>query len=121
MSYEVGKIVKGRITGIQPYGAFVSLDDYYNGLIHISEISHGFVKNIEDYLKVGETIYVKVIEVDNNNEQLKLSIKDIKYRIKTSPFKRNRRYIKETYHGFDTLQKKLPMWIENAKNTILND
>lgn len=37
--YKVGKIVKGTITGIQKYGIFVDLDNYYSGLIHISEIS----------------------------------------------------------------------------------
>ena len=44
MHYKIGEIVEGIITGIQPYGAFVSLDDETCGLIHISEISDGFVK-----------------------------------------------------------------------------
>ena len=42
-----GRIVRGTVSGVESYGVFVSCDDYYTGLIHISEISHGFVKNIE--------------------------------------------------------------------------
>ena len=44
--YKVGMTVYGKITGIKPYGAFVKFDDNVSGLIHISEISHGFVKDI---------------------------------------------------------------------------
>ena len=48
--YKKGQIIKGTITGIEKYGAFVSLDEYYTGLIHISEISHGFVRDINDFV-----------------------------------------------------------------------
>ena len=51
--YKVGKIVKGTVTGIENYGAFVSLENDYTGLIHISEISYGYVKDISNYLKIG--------------------------------------------------------------------
>ena len=107
--YKKGKIVKGTVTGIEKYGAFVSLDEYYSGLIHISEISHGYVKNINDYLKVGDTIYVEVLDVDDDNFQVKLSIKNISYKRKAYTPKRK---IKETSLGFKTLEYKLPIWIE---------
>ena len=107
--YKKGKIVKGVVTGIEKYGAFVSLDEYYNGLIHISEISHGYVKNINDYLKVGDTIYAEVLEVDEEKFHVKLSIKNISYKRRTYTPKR---IIKETSLGFKTLEYKLPIWIE---------
>ena len=50
--YAKGKIVEATVTGIENYGVFVNLDDYYSGLIHISEISHGFVRNINNFVKV---------------------------------------------------------------------
>ena len=53
-AYRNGKIIEGRITGIQPYGAFVSLDNRTQGLIHISECHHGYVDNIRNFLKVGK-------------------------------------------------------------------
>ena len=53
-----GRIIRGTVTGIESYGVFVSCDDYYTGLIHISEISHGFVKNITDFVHIGDLIFV---------------------------------------------------------------
>lgn len=117
--YKKGKIVKGTVTGIEKYGAFVSLDEYYTGLIHISEISHGFVKNINDYIKIGDIIYVEILDVDDEQFQLKLSIKNIPYkRNKYTPKKK----IKETSLGFKTLAYKLPIWIaENLKKQEKTD
>ena len=78
--YKKGSIIEGSVTGIENYGVFVNLDDYYSGLIHISEISHGFVKDVSNYVNLGDTIRVKVVEVDDNSCHVKLSIKDIDYR-----------------------------------------
>lgn len=109
-----GRILKGVVTGIENYGVFVQFDDYYTGLIHISEISDGFVKNITDYVSVGEIINAKIIDVDDNMGHLKLSIKNIQYKEKE---KIKRKKIKETSLGFRTLEYKLPFWIEkNLKN-----
>ena len=60
MKYENGKIIKGCVTGIESYGIFMSFDEYYSGLIHISEISNNFVRNVNDYVNIGETIRVKI-------------------------------------------------------------
>lgn len=112
--FRKGKIIRGTVTGIESYGAFVSCDDYYSGLIHISEISHDFVKNINDFVKIGDVINVEILDVDEEAGQLKLSIKNINYK-KEFFFKRKR--IKETSRGFDSLAYWLPIWIEeNLKN-----
>ena len=103
-----GRILKGVVTGIEPYGVFVQFGDYYSGLIHISEISEGFVKDPGDYVKIGEIINVKIIDVDDQMGHLKLSIKNIQYKEK-KPTKR--RKIIETPLGFKTLEYKLPFWI----------
>ena len=58
-----GRIVRGTVTGIESYGVFVSCDDYYTGLIHISEISHGFVKNITDFVHIGDLIFVSNLRI----------------------------------------------------------
>ena len=105
--YEKDKIVTGYVTGIEPYGIFVNLDDYYDGLIHISEISNDFVNNVSNYATVGETIKMKVLEVNEKNRHVKLSIKDIDYRDE------QRSKIKPTKKGFSTLEKNLPIWIDN--------
>ena len=54
--YKVGMTVYGRVTGIKPYGAFIKFDDGVTGLIHISEISNGFVKNIDSFMNVDEYV-----------------------------------------------------------------
>lgn len=109
--YKVGNIVTGHVTGIEKYGIFVSLDDYYSGLIHISEISDGFVRDVNDYVNEGETIKAKVLETNEEECHVKLSIKNVDYRIT----KKKRKQIVETKNGFSTLEKMLPIWIEQKE------
>jgi len=112
--YEKGKIITGCVTGIESYGIFVTLDEYYSGLIHISEISSNFVRNVNDYVNVGETIKAKVVDTDDENYHVKLSIKDIDYRINNQ--KKTR--IVETNSGFVPLKNNMEYWINNKLNEI---
>lgn len=114
--YKKGRVAKGVVTGIESYGIFVSFDEFYSGLIHISEISHDFVKDITEFVNVGENIYTEILEVDEELFQLKLSIKNISYR---EVCKKSRvRKIKETSKGFKTLEYKLPIWIEEKLSNL---
>ena len=110
-----GRILKGVVTGIEPYGIFVQFDDYYSGLIHISEISDGFVKDPAKYVSVGEIINAKIIDVDDQIGHLKLSIKNIQYKEKKAT---KRRKIQETPLGFKTLSYHLPIWIAESLENI---
>ena len=85
---EKEDVVKVTVTGIQKYGAFVNTEDY-EGLIHISEISYGYVKNVNDYVKIGDEIYAEVVDIDEKDNHLKLSIKNIQYKEK-KPTKRRK-------------------------------
>lgn len=107
-------IIPVTITGIQNYGAFADICDEYAGLIHISEISYGFVKNISDYLTVGERIYAEVVEVDVENRQVKLSIKDIDYKHDGTRIQR----MAETKSGFTPLRDHLDEWINEKIKEI---
>ena len=89
MKYRTGMIVEGRVTGIQPYGAFVSLDHNASGLIHISEISDGYVKDISSFVQPGDNIKVKIIDFDPRSRQAKLSLKALH---KTHARNRRRQY-----------------------------
>lgn len=106
-------IVKATVTGVQKYGAFISSDDY-DGLIHISEISYGFVKNVNDYLKVGDKIYVEVVDVNDKSNHLKVSIKDIDYKKDGAKLKR----MAETKDGFKPLKDNLETWINQKIKEI---
>ena len=111
---KIGDIIDVTITGIQPYGAFASLPDCTSGLIHISEISDKFVRDVEYFVHVGEVIRVKVIDIDEQTHQAKLSLKAIhavnKRKYKRA-YKSHREKIQETPLGFSPLKDKLPEWI----------
>ena len=106
--YKTGSIVKGQVTGIEKYGAFVSLEDNYTGLIHISEVSNAFVKDIHDFLSIGEIICCQVLEVNEEEEKLKLSIKNINSKNK----------VMESRLGFLPLKNNLDKWIADKISEI---
>jgi len=72
---EVGEIYKGKVKSIMPYGAFVGISDNTDGLVHISELKWERVEKVEDVLKEGDEIEVKLIAIDEKNGKLKLSRK----------------------------------------------
>lgn len=74
MSIEVGSKLEGKVTGITHFGAFVELSGGVTGLVHISEIADNYVKDVNDFLKVNDSVKVKVINVENDGK-IGLSIK----------------------------------------------
>lgn len=76
MSIEVGAKVSGKVSGITNFGAFIDLGEGKTGLVHISEISNSYVKDINDVLKVGETVEVKIMSVGNDGK-IGLSIRRV--------------------------------------------
>ena len=72
---EVGATYKGKVKSIMPYGAFVGIANNVDGLLHISEINWERVENVEDVLKEGEEVEVKLIAIDERSGKLKLSRK----------------------------------------------
>ena len=112
--FKEKEIVEAKVTGIQEYGAFVNIDEEHNGLIHISEISYGFVKNINDFVKIGDKIYAEVVNIDDKTNQLRLSIKDIDYKKDGTRLKR----MAETKSGFKPLKDNLDMWINKKIKEI---
>ena len=105
---KIGNIVKGEVTGIEPYGIFVKVGEY-DGLIHISEIANTYISNITKYVSIGENIYMKVIDIDKDNNRLYLSIKGLNYK----EFYKNRK-IKESVRGFSPLQENLEKWMDET-------
>ena len=74
MTVEVGTKVSGKVSGITNFGAFIDLGDHQTGLVHISEVSNTYVKDIHDVLKVGDEVQVKVLKVGDDGK-ISLSIK----------------------------------------------
>lgn len=74
MALEIGQIVEGKVTGLTKFGAFVELQDNKVGMVHISEVSNQFVKEISDFLEKGQQVKVKVMKIDEDGK-ISLSIK----------------------------------------------
>ena len=71
---EVGKLYRGKVKRIMPFGAFCEVLPGKEGLVHISELADGFVEKVEDVVKIGDEVTVKVVEIDNQG-RLNLSLK----------------------------------------------
>ena len=74
MQLEVGSILEGKVTGIAKYGAFVQIPGGKTGMVHISEISNAYVKEISDHLSENDTVTVKVLAISEDGK-ISLSIK----------------------------------------------
>ena len=126
---ETGSVLTGKVTGIQPYGAFIALDDNTQGLVHISEITHGYVKDINEHLKVGDEVQVKVLSIDENAGKIGLSIRATEeapvQQAVAKPKKPRKRQAAaivpeaDGQQGFNTLKDKLQEWIDQSQREDL--
>ena len=74
MEFAVGAVLEGKVTGITKFGAFVALEGGKSGLVHISEIANSYVSSVEDYLKIGQTVRVRVLNIGEGGK-INLSVK----------------------------------------------
>ncbi|ONI41667.1 RNA-binding protein S1 [Candidatus Epulonipiscium fishelsonii] len=74
--FQVGQIIEGTVTGVKQFGAFVALDESTQGLVHISHITHEFLANIADAVKVGDKVKVKILSIDGEKGKISLSMKN---------------------------------------------
>ena len=79
MSIAKGQILQGKVSGITNFGAFVQVGEGVTGLVHISEVADSFVKDINEFLKIGDEVKVKVLNVDDSGK-IGLSIRQAKER-----------------------------------------
>lgn len=86
MSIAKGQILQGKISGITNFGAFVQLEENTTGLVHISEVADSFVKDINELFKVGDSVMVKVVSVDDGGK-IGLSIRQAIEKPKPKPQK----------------------------------
>jgi small subunit ribosomal protein S1 len=68
-------LVKGKVERLETYGAFVDIGAERPGLVHVSEMSHDYVKNPSEVLKIGDEVEAKILDVDRRKKQIRLSIK----------------------------------------------
>lgn len=106
MQLEVGSVLEGKVTGITKFGAFVELEPGTTGMVHISEVSSEFVKDINEYLQPNQMVKVKVLSI-GEDKKISLSIKRAN-EVKTpaQPKKNNR------FENEKPQRKKEPMTFE---------
>ena len=93
--YKIGDLVKGKVTKLASFGAFVQLNDDIDGLVHISQLSEDHVAKVKDVLKVGQEVESRVIKVDKIERRIGLSIKAANY---------SEEELRKESEAFDTLK-----------------
>ena len=93
--YKIGDLVKGKVTKLASFGAFVQLADDIDGLVHISQLSEDHVAKVKDVLKVGQEVEARVIKVDKVERRIGLSIKAANY---------SEEELRKESEAFDTLK-----------------
>ena len=73
--HPIGSTLKGKVVSIVPFGVFVEVEPHIEGLVHVSEVAHSFVKDLNEVVKVGDEVEVKVLNYDEANKKINLSIK----------------------------------------------
>lgn len=117
MTFRIGDVVEGTITGIQDYGVFVLLSDHEQGLIHISECQHGFVKNLNDLYHVGQKVQVMVLDIDEYSQKISLSVRVLS----NDPNMGNKWHRKHYWtnrhldNGFSPIASNMPHWLQQAE------
>ena len=107
---KIGDIIKAEITGLQKYGAFVKFGKH-RGLIHISEIKSGYVADIHDVIEVGQACQAQVIDVDEFNGKISLSLRTLEKHPQTH-------HVQRIFHfnnpankiGFQPFKEQLTDW-----------
>lgn len=112
--YKIGDRLTVKVAGVQKYGVFANLDADTKGLIHISEIKHGYIEEeLKEMFEVGEELSVVIIDIDEYDGKISLSTRALE-KVAYHPFsnrKTNPRYGRKTGTGFSSLEKKLTHWL----------
>ena len=115
MKYKVGQVVLGTVINVKPYALFMEFEDGVTGLLHISEISDSFIRDIEKFGTKGDQMKVAIVSIDENNGFLRVSYKKVPKEEAFNSHTNNVRKIPEaTDEDFKPLAEKLPEWIEQT-------
>ena len=116
MSIEVGNKLKGKVTGIKKFGAFVELPEGKSGLVHISEVADNYVENVEDHLSVGDEVEVKVLSIADDGK-ISLSIKKAKDRPR-KPHHNNKSNHGKPVQKTEDFEKKLSNFLKDSEDKL---
>lgn len=111
---EIGEVATGTVVKVYPTYAILLFDDGWTGLLHISELSHNFIHNFTSFVTAGSIYSVKVIAINEDASNIRVSLKAMTAQEKKRTFRHKR--IPQEEIDFSALEEKLPLWIaqENA-------
>ena len=112
--YQVNSIVLAKVSEVKPYAAFLNFENGCKGMIHISEISDTFVKDIERYLSKGDEVNVLILSIDEKDNFIRASYKKVPADKKFSTHSNTRHALSTTENDFKPLVDKLPEWINES-------
>ena len=116
---KIGDIVEGVVVKVYPCYAIMLFDEGWTGLLHISELSNSFIHNFSGYVSVGNIYTVKVIAVNKESDNIRVSLKQMSPSDRRKAFRKKR--ISPLEVNFSALEERLPEWVksENEKDEIV--
>ncbi|WP_125771711.1 CvfD/Ygs/GSP13 family RNA-binding post-transcriptional regulator [Companilactobacillus furfuricola] len=116
---KIGDKLSGKVSGIQPYGVFISLADGKQGLIHISELKNGYVSDIENEYKIGQDLTVVVLDIDEYDGNVSLSLRALQDKKVGRPILHKHFWTNYKDHiGYETIKEIKAKWIADAMHQI---
>ena len=114
MAIEVGSVLNGTVSGITKFGAFIDLGDKQTGLVHISEVAHGYVEDINDVLKVQDAVKVKVLSVDGS--KIGLSIRQTQEKPQVEERRPERRV--QSRQSVESFESKMKSFLRDSNERL---
>ncbi len=118
---KVNDIIEGVVTRILPYGLIVSLPNQKQGLVHISQVSHRFIQDINEHISLKDIVKVKVIDIDLQQNKISLSIKDANPLVEQKPpiINNSEKPTKRESNSFEDI---MSSWLKdsNEKHAAIN-
>ena len=112
--HEVGEIIKVKVAEVKPYAAFIYDENGEKGMIHISELSDTFIRDIEKIVEKGDELTVIILTVDENDGFFRASYKQVPEDLRTNTHVNARRALQSDESEFASLKNKLDDWIEES-------
>ena len=114
MAYKENDLIIGKVIGVKPYALFMSFEDGSNGLLHISELSDSFIRDIEKFGSLGDELKVKVLSIDEKNGFLRVSYKKVPEEERFTTHKEDNNISSLGDADFSPLAEKLDGWINET-------
>lgn len=116
---RLGEVAVGTVVKVYPTYAIMLFDGGWTGLLHISELSHSFIRSFTSFVTIGTIYSVKVVDVDENSGKVHVSLKQMSASERKHSFSHS--VIPEEEISFDALRDRLPLWIEQETKETIND